>query len=164
MTDVTPFDGTRLALRSWGRPDAPLLLLVHGLGMSGESWGEIPERLSDRYRVLAYDLRGHAQSGDARSGAYTMTAHGRDLAAVLDEVVPAGGRAVVVAHSLGGGILLTHLAARTDDRIAGAVLVGSAGSAVTAHGRACARHPRAARRRRSAARPGAHPRPGSAPG
>ncbi|TQN43082.1 non-heme chloroperoxidase [Blastococcus colisei] len=147
MTDVTSFDGTRLALSSWGPPDAPPLLLVHGLGLSTESWGAVPERLADRYRVTAYDLRGHAQSGDARSGGYTMTAHARDLGAVLDEVVPDGARVVVVGHSLGGGILLTHLDAEADDRIAGAVLVGSGASGVTAPGLPARNLPRWARLR-----------------
>ncbi|WP_176522966.1 alpha/beta fold hydrolase [Blastococcus aggregatus] len=134
MTDVTSFDGTRLALSSWGQPDGPALLLVHGLGLSAESWGTVPERLSDRYRVLAYDLRGHAQSGDARSGGYALDAHARALDAVLSRVAPDDGPVVVAVHSLGGGILLTHLAAGPDDRIIGAVFVGSGGSGVTAPG------------------------------
>ncbi|WP_324277674.1 alpha/beta fold hydrolase [Blastococcus brunescens] len=106
---MTSFDGTRIALSSWGPADAPRLLLVHGLGLSTESWGTVPQRLSDRYRVTAYDLRGHAQSGDARSGDYTMSAHARDLDAVLTHVTPERGPVVVAVHSLGGGILLTHL-------------------------------------------------------
>ena len=134
MADVTSFDGTRLTLSSWGPPDAPRLLLVHGLGLSTESWGEVPQRLSDRYRVTAYDLRGHAQSGDAHSGDYTMSAHARDLDAVLAHVTPEHGPVVVAVHSLGGGILLNHLDASRDDRIAGAVFVGSGGSGVTAPG------------------------------
>lgn len=145
MTDVTSFDGTRLALRSWGAPDAPGLLLVHGLGLSSDSWGEVPERLADRYRVTAYDLRGHAQSGDARSGDYSMTAHAKDLSAVLDDVVPDGGQIVVVAHSLGGGILLAHVSAVDgDDRIAAAVFAGSGGSGVTAPGLPARHLPRSA--------------------
>lgn len=135
MADVTSFDGTRLALYAWGAPDAPLLLLVHGLGLSTESWGDVPELLADRCRVVSYDLRGHAQSGDARSGGYTLDAHARDLSAVLDAVVPDGGRAVVVAHSLGGGILLAHVhGTGGDDRIGGAVFAGSGGSGVTVPG------------------------------
>ncbi|MCZ2857298.1 alpha/beta fold hydrolase [Blastococcus sp. VKM Ac-2987] len=134
MTDVTSFDGTRLALYSWGPQDAPLLVLVHGLGLSTDSWGEVPARLADRYRVVGYDLRGHAQSGDARSGDYSLAAHARDLSAVLDTVVPDGGSAVVVAHSLGGGILLAHVEGSADDRVAGAVFVGSGGAGVTVPG------------------------------
>ncbi|MGY2067844.1 alpha/beta fold hydrolase [Blastococcus sp. SYSU DS0619] len=134
MTDVTSFDGTRLALYTWGPEDAPLLVLAHGLGMSADSWGEVPERLAADFRVVAYDLRGHAQSGDARSGSYSLGAHAQDLSAVLDAVVPDGGSAVVVAHSLGGGILLRHVDGCGDGRIAGAVFVGSGGAGVTAPG------------------------------
>ena len=135
MTDVTSFDGTRLALYSWGSPGAPLLLLVHGLGLSSDSWGDLPERLSETHRVVAYDLRGHAQSGDARSGGYALEAHARDLAAVLDAVVPEGDRVLVVAHSLGGGILLAHVHdVGGDDRISGAVFAGSGGTGVTVPG------------------------------
>ncbi|MGY1847425.1 MULTISPECIES: alpha/beta fold hydrolase [unclassified Blastococcus] len=144
MTDVTSFDGTRLALHSWGAEDAPLLVLVHGLGMSTDSWGEVPERLAARYRVVGYDLRGHAQSGDARSGSYGLAAHAQDLSAVLGAVVPEGGAAVVVAHSLGGGILLSHVDRSGDERIGGVVFVGSGGSGVTAPGFPARRLPRRA--------------------
>jgi pimeloyl-ACP methyl ester carboxylesterase len=134
MTDATSFDGTRLALYSWGAEDAPLVVLVHGLGMSADSWGEVPQRLGVAHRVVAYDLRGHAQSGDARSGSYGLAAHAADLAAVLDTVVPRGGSAVVVGHSLGGAVLLRHVDGSGDDRIRGAVFVGSGGAGVTAPG------------------------------
>ncbi|MBY3552597.1 alpha/beta fold hydrolase [Modestobacter lapidis] len=134
MTDVSSFDGTRLAIKAWGPAEAPIVLLVHGLGMSAESWGRVPELLAGGHRLIAYDLRGHGASGDAQAGGYVMSAHARDLGAVLDAVVPDGGQVFVVAHSLGGGILLAHADAAGTDRIAGAVLAGSGGSAVTAIG------------------------------
>ncbi|TYP88580.1 alpha/beta fold hydrolase [Blastococcus xanthinilyticus] len=147
MTDVTSFDGTRLALYSWGSDDDPVVVLVHGLGMSADSWGEVPERLAAEHRLVAYDLRGHAQSGDARSGGYGLPAHAADLAAVLDAVVPEGGSAVVVGHSLGGAVLLRHVEEHGADRIAGAVFVGSGGAAVTAPGFPARHLPRWARAR-----------------
>ena len=147
MTDVTSFDGTRLALYIWGSEDAPLLVLVHGLGMSADSWGEVPRRLAEHHRVVAYDLRGHSQSGDARSGGYSLPAHAQDLSAVLGAAVPDGGSAVVVAHSMGGGILLQHVHGSADDRITGAVFVGSGGSGVTAPGFPARHLPRWARAR-----------------
>jgi pimeloyl-ACP methyl ester carboxylesterase len=58
---------------------------VHGSGLSTESWGRVPELLADRHRIIAYDLRGRAQSGDARSGGYGREAHdGTRLAVDLD--------------------------------------------------------------------------------
>jgi pimeloyl-ACP methyl ester carboxylesterase len=141
-TDVRSFDGTRLALEVWGPPDAPLVVLVHGLGLSTDSWGEVPELLADRHRVLGYDLRGHAQSGDARSGGYDLEAHARDLLAVLTACVPEGRRAVLVAHSLGGGIVLAAARLAGTGRMAGVVFAGSGGSGVTAPGLPARRLPR----------------------
>ncbi|SDN76233.1 alpha/beta fold hydrolase [Geodermatophilus sp. DSM 45219] len=134
MTDVTSSDGTRLALVVEGPDDAPTVVLVHGLGLSTDSWGDVPARLAGAHRVVGYDLRGHAQSGDARTGDYSLEAHARDLDAVLAACVPAGERAVVVGHSLGGGIVLAAARRSGTARMAGVVFAGSGGSGVTAPG------------------------------
>lgn len=147
MTDVRSFDGTRLALTTWGPEDAPLVVLVHGLGLSSEGWGAVPAALAGRHRVVAYDLRGHAQSGDARSGGYTLEAHARDLDAVLDACAVEGRPVLAAGHSLGGAILLAHRSLVGDRRLTGAVLVGSGGSAVTFPGLAVRRLPAAAEAR-----------------
>lgn len=131
MTDATSADGTRLAIRTWGPPDAPVVVLVHGLGLSTESWGEVPDLLSSEHRVVAYDLRGHAQSGDAKNDDYSMAAQARDLDAVLHQALGDGERAVVVGNSLGGGIILAHAHEFGDERVAGVVFAGSGGSGVT---------------------------------
>lgn len=134
MTDVTSFDGTRLTLETAGPGGAPTVVLVHGLGLSTDSWGDVPARLAHTHRVVAYDPRGHAQSGDARSGNHTLEAHSRDLDAVLAACVPGGERAVVVGHSLGGGIVLAAAELAGTRRMAGVVFAGSGGSGVTAPG------------------------------
>ena len=134
MTDLTSFDGTRLALTLRGPAGAPTVVLVHGLGLSTESWGDVPRRLADSHRVVAYDLRGHAQSGDARSGNYSLEAHAHDLTAVLAGCLEGQGRAVVVGHSLGGGIVLATARQSGTARMAGVVCAGSGGSGITAPG------------------------------
>jgi pimeloyl-ACP methyl ester carboxylesterase len=132
VTDVRSFDGTRLAVTTWGPEDGPTIVLVHGMSLSSEAWGSVPDSLAaDGHRVVAYDLRGHAQSGDARAGGYTLDAHARDLDAVLAACLPEGGTAVVVGHSLGGGVMLAAARSAGHDRISRAVFVGSGGSAVT---------------------------------
>ncbi|MGY1710751.1 alpha/beta fold hydrolase [Geodermatophilus sp. SYSU D00758] len=143
-TDVRSSDGTRLALSTWGPEDGPAVVLVHGLGLSTESWGEVPRLLADRHRVIAYDLRGHAQSGDARAGGYSLDAHARDLDAVLTACLPEGRRAVVAGHSLGGGIILEAAQRCGTARMAGVVFAGSGGSGVTAPGLPARRLPRRA--------------------
>lgn len=131
MSDVISFDGTRLALTTWGPTHAPIVVLVHGLGLSTDSWGQVPDLLAEGHRVIAYDLRGHGQSGDARSGDYSMESQAKDLDAVLEEVVPDGSAAVVVGNSLGGGVIVARAHHCGNDRVAGAVFAGSGGSGVT---------------------------------
>jgi pimeloyl-ACP methyl ester carboxylesterase len=82
---------------------------------------------------VAYDQRGHALSERAASGDYSITALGRDLAAVLDALVP--GPAIVVGHSLGGMSILAYTREDPDraaKRMAGAVFLDTTGSDVLA--------------------------------
>jgi pimeloyl-ACP methyl ester carboxylesterase len=93
--------GRRVSYRLAGR--GPLLLLVHGIAGSSETW-ELPmRRLADRFTVLAPDLPGHGRS-DPPLGDYSLGATAsmlRDLLLALGH-----GRATLVGHSLGGGVVM----------------------------------------------------------
>lgn len=55
-----------MVLRSyeWGDPAAPPLVCIHGVGSYGGSWRHVAEdRWSEHFRVIAFDLRGHHDSG-----------------------------------------------------------------------------------------------------
>ena len=57
--------GVRVALHDLGGPDdpaAPVLLFAHATGFHGLVWGPTAAALTDRYRCLALDLRGHGMS------------------------------------------------------------------------------------------------------
>lgn len=45
-----------------GPADAPVVTLIHGLGMHRETWNDYRPALAKHYRVLSYDLGGHGQS------------------------------------------------------------------------------------------------------
>ena len=77
---------------------APVLLLVHGLGATGEVWRGVSELAADAVgaRVLV-DLPGHGRS--AHLPAYSYEAHARSLQALL-AALP--GPVVVAGHSMGG--------------------------------------------------------------
>jgi len=93
--------GYRLHHEALGRPDAPPLLLVMGLGMCSRAWHTLPERLAARFRVLVFDNRGVGQSSAARGG-FRIRDLADDAARVLDaEGVP---RASVFGISMGGMI------------------------------------------------------------
>ncbi len=128
-------DGTSLCLHGWGEPGRPPVVLVHGMGLSSSSWGEVPQLLvAAGYRVLAHDLRGHADSAPATTGDYRLATHGRDLGAVLEAALGPGERAVLVGHSLGGAVVLAHVSAAGTGRVQAAVFPGSSGSVVTVPG------------------------------
>ena len=47
-----------LAVRRWGDPRRPTVVLVHGYPDSSEIWGPLAQLLSNEFHVVAYDVRG----------------------------------------------------------------------------------------------------------
>ena len=97
---MTAGDGTRLRVHAYGPPDGDLVVLVHGWTCALENWNAQVNLLADRYRVVAYDLRGHGESAFGRSRLSTELL-ADDLAAVLAATWAPGQRAVLAGHSLG---------------------------------------------------------------
>ena len=50
-----------------GPREAPPLVLIHGSGASGVSWGPVVPALASRHHVIRIDLPGHGQSPPAPS-------------------------------------------------------------------------------------------------
>ncbi len=90
-------------------PDAPVLLLSNSLAATTRMWDPQVPLLTQRYRLLRYDTRGHGRS-DAPAGDYDFPMLVADMAAVLDAAGAA--RASVMGLSLGGmtalGFALAH--------------------------------------------------------
>ena len=113
--------GDRVAYRDEGAGE--VLLLIHGIGGSSNSWSGVIPLLAKKYRVIAPDLLGHGESdkprGDYSVGAFAVLL--RDLLDALD--VP---RVTVIGHSLGGGIAMqfAHQHRQYCERI---VLISSGG-------------------------------------
>jgi esterase len=78
-------------------PDAPAILIVHGLFGSARNWGAIARRLAEERHVLTVDMRNHGESGWQDSHGYPEMAE--DLAEVIKGE---GGPVDVVGHSMGG--------------------------------------------------------------
>lgn len=68
-----------------GRPDGPVLVLSHSLGVSHAMWGPQIAALGQRFRILRYDLRGHGDSG-LPEAPWTIDDLGRDVIDLLDEL------------------------------------------------------------------------------
>ncbi|MFD0673983.1 alpha/beta fold hydrolase [Cohnella sp. GCM10027633] len=91
------------------------IVLLHGYCGSHRYWDEVAPLLTERYRVIAPDLRGHGESpgGD---GIYTMESLAGDMVELLDRL--GIGQAIVIGHSLGGYVTLA-LAESFPARLAG---------------------------------------------
>ncbi|CAN5156568.1 3-oxoadipate enol-lactonase [soil metagenome] len=76
-------DGCPIFHRFDGPEGAPILMLSNSLGTDMQMWAPQMARLSQEYRVLRYDQRGHGQSG-APAGSYSIDRLGRDIVELLD--------------------------------------------------------------------------------
>ena len=84
-----------------GPPDAPLVVLIHGLGLNRRVWQWHVPTLAERYRVLSYDLLGHGGSAP-RSAAPSLRVFSEQLRNLLDYL--AVHSCAIVGFSLGGMI------------------------------------------------------------
>ncbi len=75
-------NGIEMHYEIHGKEGAPWLMLSHSLACSVRMWDEQIATFKDRYRVLAFDTRGHGAS-TAPSGAYTLELLADDLRALL---------------------------------------------------------------------------------
>lgn len=73
-------NGSLLAYRDQG--EGPVMLLVHGWGVSGELFDEQVSALSDRFRVIVPDIPGHGASG-----VFPVGAGFQALADALEELI-----------------------------------------------------------------------------
>ena len=91
-----------------GGSGAPLLVLLHGLGATGDVWSGWRPLLAERWpgRWVAPDLPGHG--GSPPLDAYTFDG----FAAAVAGIVPPGDRVVVLGHSLGGVVGLALASGR----------------------------------------------------
>ncbi len=104
---------TALHHRLDGPEDAPVVMLSNSLGMAFEMWdGQVPA-LTDRFRVLRYDQRGHGATA-APPGPYAMADLGRDALALLDEL---GLDRVAFCGCSLGGMTALWLAINAPERI-----------------------------------------------
>lgn len=101
----------------------PVLLLIHGIGDSADSWLDVLPELARDHTVIAPDLLGHGESDKPRAD-YSVAAYAngmRDLLTILGVE-----RVTVVGHSLGGGVA-AQFAYQFPERCERLVLVGSGG-------------------------------------
>jgi lipase len=97
----------RLHAHEWGDAGAPLVVCLHGVTGHGRRFRRlVEERLADRFRVVAPDLRGHGHSGYEEP--WTLEAHVEDVLETVRQP------AAWVGHSFGGRLIMEVTAQRPE--------------------------------------------------
>jgi non-heme chloroperoxidase len=122
---ITAQDGVEIYYKDWGPRDAQPIVFHHGWPLSGDDWDtQMLYFLSQGYRVIAHDRRGHSRSSQVSDG-HDMDHYAADIAAVVEHLNLRD--AIHIGHSTGGGEA-THYVARhgqSQGRVAKLVLIGA---------------------------------------
>ena len=117
-------DGSVLQVEFFGPENGQPIILSHGWGPNSTIWYYAKRQLSQRFRVIVWDLPGLGKSTKPKNNDYSVEKYARDLEAVI---AIAGDKPVILlGHSMGGMINLTFsrlFPEQLGSRVAGLILV-----------------------------------------
>jgi non-heme chloroperoxidase len=120
---VTTGDGLKIFYKDWGPKSAQPIVFSHGWPLSADDWdAQLMFFLSNGYRVIAHDRRGHGRSTQTAEG-HDMDHYVDDLAALTEHLNLT--KAVHVGHSTGGGEVAHYIGRHGESRVAKAVLISA---------------------------------------
>lgn len=113
-------DGTAYDVH--GPADAPVIVLIHGLGLTRAStWQPMLPALSAHFRIIAYDLCGHGETA-LPDKPVNLTLLSEQVVALMDELSIA--QAALAGFSL-GGMINRRCAMDHPDRVTALVILNS---------------------------------------
>jgi len=116
---ITTKDGTQIFYKDWGSGQA--IVFHHGWPLSADDWdAQMLFFLSQGYRVIAHDRRGHGRSSQTETG-NDMDTYAADVAQLTKHLNLRD--AVHIGHSTGGGEVARYVARAEKGRVAKAVLI-----------------------------------------
>lgn len=123
MTTIQTPDGTSIFYKDWGPKDAQPIIFHHGWPLSSDDWdNQMLFFLSERFRVVAFDRRGHGRSQQTDTG-NEMNTYAADTAALVSALGLEN--AIHIGHSTGGGVVARYVAEAEPGRVAKAVLISA---------------------------------------
>jgi non-heme chloroperoxidase len=118
---ITTKDGTHIYYKDWGSGQP--IVFHHGWPLSADDWdAQMMFFLSQGYRVIAHDRRGHGRSSQTATG-NEMDTYAADVAQLAAHLNL--DNAIHVGHSTGGGEVARYVARHGAGRVAKAVLIGA---------------------------------------
>lgn len=106
-------NGIKLAYRIDGNPNGPALILCNSLMSSAAMWNDTMPALTDKFRVIRYDKRGHGQS-EVTPAPYSIALLSQDLIGLMDAL------GIAKAHLAGlsmGGMICQYVGANYPERV-----------------------------------------------
>lgn len=125
MSFVTTTDNVSIFYKDWGPKDAQPVFFHHGWPLSADDWDtQMLFFLSEGFRVIASDRRGHGRSSQISDG-HDMDHYAADVSAVVEHLDLKN--VVHIGHSTGGGQVARYVAkyGQPQGRVAKAVLISS---------------------------------------
>jgi len=122
MVELADVNGTRIAYRFDGPAGAPVLTMSHSLSADHSMWDPQLPALTDAYRVLRFDTRGHGASA-VPAGEYTLGQLADDVIGLWDAL------GIENTHYCGlsmGGMIGQTLALKAPERLKSLVLCDTA--------------------------------------
>jgi len=113
-------NNNRFHYLEWGDQQKQPIVLLHGLGQQSHSWDLVSLSLSDRYRVIALDARGHGDTDWPKDSDYSPESHIRDLVCLVNHLSLTD--LIIVGHSMGGKTAYIY-ASEQPDNTKGLVIV-----------------------------------------
>ena len=103
-------DNIRLAYEVVGSAEAPPMVLLHALGERGADWEPVAATFAKRFRVFAFDLRGHGDSD--WPGEYSFRLMRDDVIGALERLGLS--KVTLAGHSMGGAVAYLVATQRPD--------------------------------------------------
>jgi pimeloyl-ACP methyl ester carboxylesterase len=110
----------KLHYQEWGDPANPVILMLHGFGVSGHMFDEFAGRMEQDYHLIALDQRGHGDSDWSSEGDYSRDAFVADLESF--QQILGLDRFVLMGHSM-GGLNAVSYTVRNPSRVSALILV-----------------------------------------
>ncbi|ACT00527.1 alpha/beta fold hydrolase [Paenibacillus sp. JDR-2] len=114
-------NGIDMVYEECGQENEKAIILLHGFCGSSHYWHNVCPLLTDHYRVIMPQLRGHGETS-VPDNVYTMEVMADDINALIEKL--GIDKTVVFGHSLGGYVTLA-LADKYPDKLAGFGLIHS---------------------------------------
>ena len=108
-------NGLRIHYVQWGSDGRPPLILIHGLDRVARTFDHVAPHFASRFRVIAYDMRGHGDSDWDPQARYVVEDHVGDLEGLVQQL---GLRNVTLWGNSTGGRVAQVFAGKHPDLVA----------------------------------------------